>query len=84
VAFGASLMVDGLRGVEEKLKAIEAKIEQICKGFSEYGYLLSIPGFGPDVSSKVLGAIGDPFRFRNGSQVLKLAGYDLSADRSGK
>jgi transposase len=30
-----------------------------------------------DVSSKVLGAIGDPFRFQNGSQVLKLSGYDL-------
>lgn len=84
VAFGASLMVDGLRQVGEALKAIEAKIEEVCKGFSEYGYLLSIPGFGPDVSSKVLGAIGDPFRFQNGLQVVKLAGYDLSADRSGK
>jgi transposase len=29
-------------------------------------------------------AIGDPDRFDNGKQVLKLAGYDLSADRSGK
>jgi transposase len=84
VAFGASLVVDGLRQVREALKAIEAKIEEVCKGFSEYEYLLSIPGFGPDVSSKVLGAIGDPFRFQRGSQVLKLAGYDLSADRSGK
>jgi transposase len=45
---------------------------------------LTIPGFGPDVSSKVLGAIGEPDRFQNGKQVLKLAGLDLSADRSGK
>jgi transposase len=45
---------------------------------------LTIPGFGPDVSAKVLGAIGDPDRFHNGRQVLKLAGFDLSADRSGK
>ena len=44
----------------------------------------SIPGFGPDVSSKVLGALGDPLRFNSGRQVLKLAGLDLSADRSGK
>jgi transposase len=84
VAFGASLMVDELRQSREALKATEAKIEEVCKGFSEYECLLSIPGFGPDVSSKVLGAIGDPFRFQNGHQVLKLAGYDLSADRSGK
>jgi len=46
--------------------------------------LLSIPGFGPDVAARVLGAIGDPFRFENGRQVLKLAGFDLSAKRSGK
>jgi transposase len=45
---------------------------------------LSIPGFGPDVSSKVLGAIGDPYRFQNGRQVLKTAGFDLNAERSGK
>jgi hypothetical protein len=31
-----------------------------------------------------LGAIGNPFRFSCGKQVLKMAGYDLSADRSGK
>ena len=45
---------------------------------------LSIPGFGPDVSARVLGAIGDPYRFENHRQVLKMAGLDLSADRSGK
>ena len=45
---------------------------------------MSIPGFGPDVSSKVLGAVGDPFRFENEKQVLKLAGWDLNAERSGK
>ena len=52
--------------------------------FPEYPCLLSIPGFGPDVSSKVLGAIGDPFRFTSGKQVLKMAGFDLCANRSGK
>ena len=36
------------------------------------------------MSAKVLGAIGEPERFDNGRQVLKLAGLDLSADRSGK
>jgi len=32
----------------------------------------------------VLGAIGNPHRFQNHRQVLKTAGLDLSADRSGK
>ena len=38
----------------------------------------------PDLSARVLGAIGEADRFQNGKQVLKLAGLDLSADRSGK
>jgi len=41
-------------------------------------------GFGPDVSSKVLAAIANPFRFDSEKQVLKMAGMDLSAKRSGK
>ena len=80
----AKLMVEGLKYIREAIGEVEHKIEEICKGFPEYMYLLSIPGFGPDVSSKVMGAIGNPFRFDNGRQVLKIAGMDLSAKRSGK
>ncbi|NQV02784.1 MAG: transposase [Bacteroidia bacterium] len=45
--------------------------------FSEYDYRLTIPGFGPDVSSNVLAEIGNPFRFNLKSQVLKMAGMDV-------
>jgi len=84
VGFEAKLMVKGLHQIREALRATEAKITEICGGFAEYEYLLTIPGFGPDVASKVLGALGDPFRFTRGKQVLKMAGLDLIADRSGK
>jgi transposase len=80
----AKIMVEGLRQIREMLKETEDKIEELCQQFPHYQYLLTIPGFGPDVSAKVLGAIGEPDRFENGKQVLKLAGLDLSADRSGK
>ncbi len=80
----AKVMVEGLRQIREMIKETEDKIQDLCKQFPEYRYVLTIPGFGPDVSSKVLGAVGDPDRFQNGKQVLKLAGFDLSADRSGK
>lgn len=66
------------------IEETEYRIHELCREFPEYPSLLTIPGFGPDVSSKVLGAIGDPDRFDNGRQVLKLAGIDLSADRGGK
>src|SRR4030066_2586282 len=38
----------------------------------------------PARRAKVLGAVGDPDRFLNGKQVLKMGGLDRSADRSGK
>jgi transposase len=82
--FEARVMAEELQNIKDSIKEVDDQVEKICLGFSEYQYLLSIPGFGPDVSSKVLGAIGNPFRFENGKQVLKLAGYDLSASRSGK
>ncbi len=84
VEFEARLMVEGLKQIRESIREIDEKIQGVCSPFPEYEFLLSIPGFGPDVSAKVLGAIGDPFRFQNGKQVLKMAGLDLSAERSGK
>jgi transposase len=84
VEFEAKVMVEGLRQIRESIRQIEGRIHEICSLFPEYECLLSIPGFGRDVASKVLGAIGNPFRFQNGRQVMKLSGFDLSAKRSGK
>ncbi len=82
--FEAKVMVEELGHIREVIKETDAKIKDVCVGFPEYDYLLTIPGFGPDVSSKVLAAIGNPFRFHSLSQVLKMAGMDLNANRSGK
>ena len=84
VEFEAKAMVEALEHIRETIRATDDKIEDLCLQFPEYSYLLTIPGFGPDVSSKVLAAIGNPFRFKTGKQVLKMAGLDLSAERSGK
>jgi transposase len=82
--FEANLMVEDLEQIKASIRSVDDHIKDICVKFPEYSYLLTIPGFGPDVSSKVLGAIGNPLRFDTGKQVLKLAGYDLNANRSGK
>ncbi|HJX31402.1 MAG TPA: IS110 family transposase [Thermodesulfobacteriota bacterium] len=84
LAFEAQVMAEQLKQTQEAIRATDEKIKQRCIKFSEYTHLLSIPGFGPDVSAKVLAAIGNPFRFESATQVLKLAGLDLSAQRSGK
>ena len=84
VAFEASTLLDGLKGLHIMILETDRKIAEVCRRFAEYPFLMSIPGFGPDISAKVIGALGDPYRFENHRQVLKLAGLDLSADRSGK
>jgi transposase len=83
VSMEAQIMVAALHRVRETIKTVDDRIEDICLKFPEYSFLLTIPGFGPDVSSKVLAAIGDPERFTSGKQVLKMSGFDLCADRSG-
>jgi transposase len=79
----AKLMVEGLAYIRDSIREVEDNIEEVCSCFPEYSYLLSIPGFGPDIASRVIAAIGNPFRFDNQRQVLKMAGMDLSANRSG-
>jgi transposase len=82
--YEARMMVKMLGQMRMSITDTQKQIKAICEKFPEYEYLLSIPGFGPDISAKALGAIGDPCRFDNASQVLKLVGLDLSASRSGK
>lgn len=80
----AKSLVSQLRSVRETVKGIEKQMETAARNFPEYECILSIPGFGPIVSAMVLAAIGNPSRFNSRKQVLRLAGLDLSAERSGK
>jgi transposase len=82
--YEADLLVEKLKQVRNQINKTDDLIEDFCLEFSEYSYLLTIPGFGPYISARVLASIGDPFRFENRKQVVKMAGYDLCANRSGK
>jgi transposase len=82
--FEARVLVEKLKQVRQYILETEELMETVSSRFLEYEYLLTIPGFGPYVSSRVIATISNPYRFDNESQVLKMAGYDLSADRSGK
>lgn len=84
VELEAELLTEKLDQVRSQLCQVNSLTEEICLNFSEYSYLMTIPGFGPFVSATVLAAIGDPFRFDTRRQLLKMAGFDLSAERSGK
>jgi len=80
----ATLLVQKLKEVRGQLKQVADQMEDICLQFAEYNWLLSIPGFGPYVAARVLASISNPWRFDSSNQVLKMAGYDLGANRSGK
>ena len=60
------------------------EINDLCDEIDDYQRLKSIPGFGPYIAALVLSVIGDPMRFKDRKQVLKLSGLDLNANRSGK
>jgi transposase len=82
--YEAELLVEKLKQVRNQIKETADLIEDFCLEFPEYSYLLTIPGFGPYISARVLASIGDPFRFEKRKQLIKMSGYDLCAKRSGK
>ena len=84
VEFEAEVLVETLTRIREIIRSIDERIRKFGNPIVEFKYLITIPGFGPDTSAKVIAALGNPFRFNNTKRVLKLAGLDLSANRSGK
>jgi transposase len=82
--FEAVLLVEKLKQVRQQIKETQELMEDVSIDFAEYSWLLTIPGFGPYVSARVLASIATPWRFENRKQLLKLVGYDLCANRSGK
>jgi transposase len=83
-AFEARLLVKRFCETREQIAKTMEQIERHCNGLCEYKLLLSIPGFGPYIAAQVMAAIGNPHRFPSQSHVLRLAGLDLNANRSGK
>ena len=82
--FEAMLLTRQLQTIQAMIRETDARLHEICSPLPEYPCLVSIPGFGPEISAMVIGAIGNPHRFENARQVLKTAGLDLSSSRSGK
>jgi transposase len=81
--YDAAVLTIRFTELQKSLKELENKIEETAKAFEEYKCLLSIPGFGPYISAIVLASIGN-INFSSQSQIIKMAGLDLSASRSGK
>ena len=83
-AWEGRMLVEQLRQVRQIKRDLEKQLKEIGQTFPAYACLLTIPGFGPIVSTMTLAAIGDAHRYTSRKQILRLAGLDLSASRSGK
>lgn len=84
-AFEARVITAHGSQLRQYIKDTDTRIKELCCGrFDAYPRLLTIPGFGPFVTAQVVGHIGDPHRFKAPKQVIRLAGLDLNAKRSGK
>jgi hypothetical protein len=82
--YEAKLLVQRPESISEQIAQTETEIKELCCFFPAYRRLLTLPGFGVYVSSTLLAKIGDAHRFAGRRQVIRLAGWDLNASRSGK
>jgi transposase len=84
VQFEAQMLVDRLKQNNLEVTRTMKEIKQVCNKLPGYVLLQTIPGFGPYIAALVLSALGNPLRFKSRKQVIRLAGLDLNANRSGK
>ena len=82
--YEAQMLVERFKNTKQEYAQTMEQIEMICQKLAPYKLLLTIPGFGPYIASLVLSSLADPHRFKSRKQVIRLAGLDLNASRSGK
>ena len=78
------ILIDEYELNEKHLNIIEEEMEKELEKTSYKKILLSIPGVGIVSAASFLGEIGVPTRFSNPKQIVRLAGYNLVENSSGK
>lgn len=82
--YEAGVLVERFKAVNEQLAQVMDRIHAVCEKLPSYWLLQTIPGFGPYIAALVISALANPLRFKSRKQVIRLAGLDLNASRSGK
>ncbi len=76
--------VDALEQAVARVARIEDSLAQALAATDLDEVLCSVPGVGPVTAAMFLGEIGDLEVFTRGRQVVKLAGFHLTENRSGQ
>jgi transposase len=84
IRWEAPRLVDRLEEFRDDLAVLEQRMHTVSGQLPGHANVLSIPGVGPVLAAMILAAIGNAHRFQHPRQVLRLAGLDLCASRSGK
>ncbi|MEA3375451.1 MAG: transposase [Chloroflexota bacterium] len=76
--------VGTLRLLQQQLEKVENALLSIFFGLRPAPYLLSVPDLGEITAAIILAEIGDPSRYSNASQLIKLAGTQPVPNTSGR
>ena len=76
--------VDTLRSLRQQLEQVEKDLLSIFFDLRPAPYLLSVPDLGDMTAAIILAEIGDPSRYSNASQLIKLAGIQPVPNTSGR
>lgn len=79
-----TLLLDQLASVEQQITQTQAVLDELGRRCARTTLLRTIPGVGPRLSEMIVAVIGDPHRFRNGSQVGSYAGLTPRLMQSGQ
>lgn len=84
VRWEASWLAQRLEAHRTDLGEVEQQMLATARRLTGHASVISVPGVGPILAAMIQAAIGNPHRFEHVRQVLRLAGLDLCASRSGK
>jgi transposase len=78
------LHVGTLRLLQQQLERVEEALLSTFLGLRPAPYLVSVPDLGEITAAIILAEIGDPSRYSNASQLIKLAGTQPVPNTSGR
>jgi len=78
------LHIETLEALQPQLQGVEASLLDTFFALPEAPYLLSVDNLGKITAAIILAEIGDPSRYTNAGQLIKLAGTQPVPDTSGR
>ncbi len=78
------MQIDALELLRRQFDSVRTALVDTLMTLPEAPYLLSVHGLGEVMAAVILGEIGDPSRYQNAAQLIKLAGTQPTPNSSGR